>query len=68
VAKKRQAVTAEQVERQIYVVRGQRVMLDSDLAELYGATTRRINEQVRRNRDRFPEDLRLSLRCKSLGT
>jgi hypothetical protein len=38
------------------VIRGQRVILDVDLARLYGATTRRLNEQVRRNMDRFPLD------------
>ena len=40
----------------IYVVRGHRVMLDSDLASLYGVPTKRLNEQVKRNRTRFPED------------
>ena len=40
----------------IYVVRGHRVMLDSDLASLYGVPTKRLNEQVKRNRARFPED------------
>ncbi len=40
----------------IYFVRGQKVMLDRDLAELYGIETRRLKEQVRRNRDRFPND------------
>lgn len=40
----------------IVVVRGQRVILDADLAELYGVPTRRLNEQVRRNAERFPED------------
>jgi hypothetical protein len=40
----------------IYVVRGHRVMLDSDLARLYGVPTKRLNEQVKRNRARFPED------------
>ena len=44
------------IEDRIYVLRGKRVMLDSDLAELYGVTTKRLNEQVRRNADRFPED------------
>jgi hypothetical protein len=42
--------------RQIRTVRGQRVLLDHDLATLYGVTTRRLNEQVRRNVDRFPDD------------
>ncbi len=40
----------------ILVLRGQRVMLDSDLAALYGVATRRLNEQVQRNRSRFPKD------------
>jgi len=40
----------------ILVVRGHRVLLDADLAALYGVTTRRLNEQVRRNCERFPED------------
>ena len=38
------------------MIRGQRVMVDTDLATLYGVTTRRLNEQVRRNRGRFPQD------------
>ena len=49
-------ITIDRIERIIYVVRGLRVMLDSDLAELYGVTTKRLNEQVRRNSDRFPSD------------
>jgi hypothetical protein len=40
----------------IYVMRGEKVMIDKDLAELYGVETRRLNEQVRRNLSRFPED------------
>ena len=40
----------------ILLLRGERVMLDSDLAELYGVSTGRLNEQVRRNAARFPED------------
>jgi len=54
-------VTAERIEQAIHVVRGQRVMLDSDLAELYGVTTSRLNEQVSRNRERFPEDFAFQL-------
>jgi hypothetical protein len=46
----------EQVERSICLVRGQRVIVDHDLAPLYGTTTARLNEQVRRNIDRFPDD------------
>ncbi len=46
----------ERIERLIYLIRGQKVMLDSDLAEIYGVTTKRLNEQVGRNADRFPPD------------
>jgi hypothetical protein len=46
----------EKIETMIYTLRGQRVMLDSDLAKLYGVETKRLNEQVKRNLERFPED------------
>jgi ORF6N domain len=49
------------LERRIYIVRGQRVMLDSELADLYGVPTKRLNEQVHRNLDRFPEDFAYQL-------
>jgi len=52
----RDLIPVEVIERRIFLIRGHKVMLDSDLAELYGVTTRRLNEQVRRNRDRFPAD------------
>jgi len=52
---------ARPVEELIYFMRGQRVMLDSDLAELYEVPTKRLNEAVRRNSDRFPEDLMFKL-------
>jgi hypothetical protein len=45
----------------IIEIRGQRVLLDTDLAALYGVTTKRLNEQVRRNADRFPEDFLVEL-------
>ena len=45
----------------ILLVRGQKVMLDSDLAELYGVPTGRLNEAVKRNRRRFPEDFMFQL-------
>ena len=48
--------TADLIERSISLVRGQRVMLDSDLAALYGTTTAALNQAVARNADRFPED------------
>jgi len=50
------AVSLERIAQSILVLRGHRVLLDADLAALYGVTTKRLNEQVRRNRDRFPED------------
>jgi hypothetical protein len=46
----------EGIAQRILIVRGQRVLLDSDLAELYGVSTARLNQQVRRNRSRFPLD------------
>ena len=45
----------------IFTMRGQRAMLDGDLAKLYGVTTKRLNEQLRRNRQRFPEDFAFRL-------
>src|SRR5690242_9464732 len=52
------------VAQSIFILRGQRVLLDSDLAMLYGVDTRRLNEQVRRNRDRFPSDFIFELNAK----
>lgn len=52
---------ATDVERRILLIRGKRVMLDSDLAELYGVTTSRLNEQVKRNAERFPGDFMFRL-------
>jgi len=49
-------VPLERIERTILELRGQRVILDADLAELYGVETRTLNQAVRRNRYRFPED------------
>lgn len=46
----------ELIENKIYLIREQKVMLDNDLAKLYGIPTKRLNEQVRRNISRFPED------------
>jgi hypothetical protein len=49
------------IEKRIFVVRGRRVMLDEDLADLYGVETKRLVEQVKRNLMRFPEDFMLQL-------
>jgi hypothetical protein len=54
-------LVAEQVERRIYIVRGQRVMLDEDLAELYEMTTKALNQALRRNPERFPSDFAFQL-------
>jgi ORF6N domain len=54
-------IPVERIEKAIFLLRGYRVMLDFDLAELYGVTTARLNEQVKRNRDRFPDDFMLRL-------
>ena len=49
------------IEKKILLIRGERVMLDVDLSELYGVTTKRLNEQVKRNADRFPADFAFQL-------
>jgi hypothetical protein len=51
----------ELIMNKILILRGMKVMLDSDLAELYGVTTKRLNEQVKRNLKRFPEDFMFQL-------
>ena len=63
-AKKRaksKEITPAEIEGAIHVIRGQRVMLDSDLAELYGVTTASLNQSVKRNAERFPEDFAFQL-------
>jgi hypothetical protein len=52
------------IEQRIYTIRGVRVLLDSDLAALYGVPTKRLNEQYRRNRERFPKDFAFQLTAK----
>jgi ORF6N domain len=54
-------VPVHDITRAILVLRGQRVLLDAELASLYGVTTKRLNEQVRRNLDRFPADFTFQL-------
>jgi len=55
------AIPSELIEKRIYLVRGQKVMLDSDLADLYGVTTGNLNLAVRRNKSRFPQDFMFQL-------
>lgn len=57
----KELIPQERIERRIFVIRGQKVMLDRDLARLYGVPTKRLNEQVRRNLKRFPEDFMFRL-------
>jgi len=54
-------VPVEQVRAKILTVRGQRVILDADLADLYGVPTKRLNEQIKRNIKRFPQDFMFQL-------
>jgi len=54
-------VTLENIATKIYLIRGQKVMLDKDLAELYGVETRVLKQAVRRNIDRFPADFMFEL-------
>jgi hypothetical protein len=64
VSKKRPAdlsAAPDEIQEMVRVLRGQRVMLDFDLARLYGVATARLNEQVARNRDRFPSDFAYQL-------
>lgn len=58
------ALALEQVEPLIREIRGEKVILDSDLARLYGVTAKRLNEQVKRNRERFPADFMFQLTAK----
>lgn len=59
--KAKDVVLVDRIEPRILLVRGERVMLDTDLAELYGTTTKAFNQAVKRNTDRFPGDFRFQL-------
>jgi len=54
-------ISSEIIERKIYLVRGQKVMLDGDLAELYGVEAKVLNQAVKRNIKRFPSDFMFQL-------
>ncbi len=60
-AEKNLPVPMERIERGILLIRGQKVMLDADLAELYGVRTKALNQAVKRNDDRFPQDFMFQL-------
>src|SRR5436190_2514314 len=58
------SVPIQLIERRIYLIRGQKVMMDSDLAELYGVETKVLNQAVKRHLDRFPPDFMFQLNQK----
>ena len=60
-------IPQEVVERKIYLIRGQKVMIDGDLAELYAVETRTLNQAVRRNIKRFPPDFMFQLNAAEAG-
>jgi len=55
------AKQVDSVEQAILLIRGERVIVDADLAKLYGVSTKRLNEQVKRNGERFPQDFMFQL-------
>lgn len=58
---KRSLILQQRIENKIFIIRGKKVMLDRDLAELYGVSTKQLNQQVKRNIKRFPDDFMLQL-------
>src|ERR1700674_5141446 len=54
-------IPVERIASRIYLIRGEKVMLDADLAELYGVPTAALNQQVKRNAERFPSDFAFQL-------
>lgn len=58
---KRSIILVEEIEPRIVVLRGQRIMIDADLALLYGTTTKKLNQAVKRNEHRFPGDFKFQL-------
>lgn len=56
-----EVATIENIQNKVYVIRGQQVMLDYDLAEIYGYEVKALNQQVKRNSGRFPEDFMFQL-------
>jgi hypothetical protein len=67
VSYKNNAAQVMRIEDMIYLIRGQRVMLDFDLARVYGVTTKRLKEQFRRNAERFPNDFAFELAHQELA-
>ena len=61
------SISTEGIEHVILLIRGQKVMLDRDLARLYGVQTKNLNKAVSRNLDRFPSDFMFQLTCEELA-
>ena len=59
---KKSLVPVGKIEQRILLIRGEKVIIDADLAEFYGVQTKRLNEQVKRNRERFPADFMFQLK------
>ncbi len=59
--RKKSIIPVEKIEKRILLIRGEKVIVDADLAEFYGVATKRLNEQVKRNKDRFPGDFMFRL-------
>jgi hypothetical protein len=64
----RKSIAPERIAGAILILRGQRVLQDSELAALYGVSTKRFNQQVRRNRKRFPADFMFQLTAEETGS
>ncbi len=60
-SEKESVIPTEKIESRILLIRGEKVIIDADLAEFYGVQTKRLNEQVKRNKERFPSDFMLQL-------
>ena len=52
----KELITTDDIRSKVYIIRGQQVMLDKDLAEIYGYEVKKLNQQVKRNIERFPEE------------
>ena len=57
----KELITKDDIFSKVYIIRGQQVMLDKDLAEIYGYEVKKLNQQVKRNIERFPEDFMFRL-------
>ena len=67
-AESTELMTIDNISNRVYVIRGQQVMLDYDLAGLYGYEVKALNQQVKRNIDRFPEDFMFQLKKEEVPT